>query len=151
MSATDHINKNQLRLFYSASELKDSISGSGDLVNNGTMDDLWAGKLQESKVTFNGEPHLQPHGSNIYRSLEEKGWDGPPLKIKLLLSPKERQARSHRYNNDDWFSNTYQETAIVQDTVGNRSAHEAHHRMAAAADIENKRGNFWIPVTYEEQ
>lgn len=66
MSASKHINPNQLKLFMTPQEIMDTISGSVDLGDD-SMEELWAEKLAESKGRTYGQP------KSLYNSIKEHG------------------------------------------------------------------------------
>lgn len=114
MPAPDHLNKDQLALFYTGRELRGLINKSTDLDSGEDMDAMWNRKVEES--LWEGRAG---HGANVHRSLSEKGWEGEPLELN---------------HGDDEYS---------------RWITDGHHRVAAAADIEDTTGKLiFIPVNH---
>lgn len=112
----------QLKLFMTGTELKGAITDSIDRAPAQSMDDMWKTKLRQSKRSGMG------HGNDTYSSLKENGWQGPGpgLLHRVQFSPV-----------SDW-------------DTDHLSVDDAHHRIAAAADIEAKsrgRREFFIPTT----
>lgn len=121
MAANDHIHPEQMSLFMSGTELKGRITGSIDRAPMQSMDDLWKRKLRESKSD-------QWHGGGTHASLKEQGWVGPGPGIHQRMQPG----------------------AIPEFNKEHFQVDDAHHRIAAAADIEKRsRGKrtIWIPTT----
>jgi hypothetical protein len=125
MAANDHLHPEQLKLFMTGTELKGAITQSIDRNPiggyGGTMEKMWASKVRESKRDFG-------HGSGTYQSLKQQGWQGP--------GPGMLHKRT-------W-------GAIPEFDKDDLSVEDAHHRIAAAADIERRskgKRNIWIPTT----
>lgn len=115
MPAPDHLNKDQLALFYTGRELRSLVNKSTDLDSGEDMDAMWNRKVEESLW----EGRSGGHGAGVHRSISEKGWEGDPLVLN---------------HGDDEYS---------------RWITDGHHRVAAAADIEDTTGNLvFIPVTH---
>lgn len=129
MSASKHINPNQLKLFMTAQEVMDSVSDSVDrareyqdvdpetgeiiTVPEQTMEDLWKDKLSESK----GRGYLGQ--KPLYDSIKEKGVQ---RHVTLQTNPD-----------------------------GSLTMGQGHHRVAAAADIAKKTGKqMYVPVIYDD-
>jgi hypothetical protein len=128
MARKPHLRGEQLKLFMTAHELKNSLSDSVDLqpsyidyddegntiqVPDQTMDDLWEQKLDESKY----KPRAQ--SSSLYDSIAQRG------------------VRKH--------------VTLVPDGKGGLTMGQGHHRVAAAADIAEKTGRqMYIPVIYDD-
>ena len=122
-----------------ARELRDSINDTyeGNLTDEydergrrlrETLPQIWNRKLEESKVE--GDPHSfdGPHGAGVYKSMEEHGydWSKPPIPILLVRPMFDKPAR------------------VILD--------DGYHRVAAAADIEEKTGrHIPIPIEYTDQ
>lgn len=81
MSARESINPNQLRLFYTAKELQEALTTSGDLQGLEDMDNLWERKLEQAK-----QPPVMGHGAGLYRSIRTKGWQQPKKPFTMLHS-----------------------------------------------------------------
>jgi len=121
-------NPNQFKLFYGAQELKSAITQSYDVdIGEGDTDlnSMWERKLSESKMPeSSGE-----HGAGVYESLLR---EGVRPRTKLTV-----QWGDERPVGDD-----------EPDDV-HRMIHEGHHRVASAADIEEKTGRaMWINVDH---
>jgi len=119
----------QMKLFMTGTELKNSLTDSIDRNPiggfGGTMDNMWKRKLRESK----GEAY---HGGGTYKSIKENGWVGPGPGIHHSTIPGGIPA---------WDK---------EDT----QVDDAHHRIAAAADIEAKskgKRQIFIPTTNRYQ
>lgn len=122
MPAHDSINPDQLRLFYTGSELKNMITYSGDQGNDEDLDEMWERKTEESEA----EKQHGWHGSGVYDSLMEHGWQGSE-KI-----PVQHSGSHARGNAEVWLD-------------------EGHHRVAAADAIERRTGKkIFIPVTHHD-
>ena len=139
MGADANLNPHQLQMFMSGTELKDTINHSydGSLSTGGTggapegLSGLWKQKLKESKRSGFG------HGEGIHKSLTDKGW----------------VADNPRYDSVN-MSHRSVRGAIPEWNRVERSVDDAHHRIAAAADIEAKskgKRNIWIPTWNRNQ
>lgn len=140
---------NQLALFMTANDLKDTItdswdrgmireypshyglsqsdienpSGYVDYDEEESMEDLWGRKLAESK-----KPEGSGHGSGVHESISTKGWR-PIVSGGVDLN----------YSSDD--DPEYPDIRLS----------DAHHRVAAAADIESKTGKpIWMGVEHHD-
>jgi len=124
----------QLKMFMTPSEVKDYITTSGDLhymrtpgggLRNETMDELWDRKLESSKA-----PRETGHGSGVYEGLEE----GKDL---MYMRGGYRRAGN---------------TVEINYAKGHTFLGDMHHRIAAMADIDQKRGTqTYLPVTHWDQ
>jgi hypothetical protein len=122
MAANDHIHPEQMKLFMTGTELKGAITSSIDKAPMQSMEGLWDRKRKESKRTGIG------HGYETHKALKEQGWQGP--------GPGLHHVRTFG--------------AIPEFDQDDLSIDDAHHRVAAAADIEAKskgKRNIWIPTT----
>jgi hypothetical protein len=112
------INPDQLQLFMTGTELKNAITGSIDRNPiggfGGTMDKMWKSKLRQSKRSGVG------HGAGTYQSLLKHGWQDPGTEGGFEIN------RKRVYGGIPEWDRT--ETSVTG----------AHHRIAAAADIEAK-------------
>ena len=133
----------QFRLFYGATDLQATITASNDrkailtvppeygpddsTVSPGktrreTMGEMWGRKTAESKET---RGLGASHGAGTYESIQEHGFDttkGAPVRLTY---------------------DQYTDQPEPEVKIG-----DAHHRVAAAADIERTTGrDVWIPVT----
>jgi len=125
MAASDHLHPEQLQLFMTGTELKNRITDSIDRAPMRSMDDMWKSKLRESK----GQ---QRHGGGTYQSLKKNGWqgEGPGILHRREYSVLPEWDKDHMGVND------------------------AHHRIAAAADIEAKskgKREIYIPTTDQHE
>jgi hypothetical protein len=121
MASNYHLHPGQMKLFMTGTELKESITGSIDRAPMQSMDDMWKRKLRESK----GEAW---HGGGTHASLKEHGWVGPGPGIHQRMQPG----------------------AIPEWNKEHLQVEDAHHRIAAAADIEKRskgKRTIWIPTT----
>lgn len=103
-------------------ELKGAITGSIDRAPMGSMDQMWDRKRKESKRTGVG------HGHETHASIKQRGWVGPGPE----LFHKRTFGAIPAFDKDDL------------------QVSDAHHRIAAAADIEatsKGKRNIWIPTT----
>jgi hypothetical protein len=121
MAASDHLHPEQMKLFMTGTELKGAITGSIDRAPMQSMDDMWKRKTRESKSDAY-------HGGGTHASLKAQGWVGPGPGIyhRREYGPIPEFDKEHLQVDD------------------------AHHRIAAAADIEAKskgKRNIWIPTT----
>jgi hypothetical protein len=122
MAANDHLRPEQMKLFMTGTELKGAITSSIDKAPMQSMSGLWDRKRKESKRTGMG------HGHNTYQSIKEQGWQGS--------GPGIHHVRTFG--------------AIPEFDKDDLSIDDAHHRVAAAADIEQRskgKRNIWIPTT----
>jgi hypothetical protein len=122
---------NQFKLFYGAQELQNHITESIDQEKGETLPQMWDRKVAESK-TEDGVTH----GSGVYRSMAEHGWQ----KSKDVVQGAEGELG--RPNDRGLTVNHHAEP-------GRPGAHllGGHHRVAALADIERTTGrDQWIPV-----
>ena len=120
-------------------ELKDAITDSIDRNPiggyGGTMDKMWASKLRQSK-----RPADHPgHGAGIYKSMKERGWD-PPTEVWGDEVPG-TNASGFEINHVRKYG------AIPEWDRTEVSVTGAHHRIAAAADIEAKTAGTKKPRT----
>lgn len=132
MSSSDMIQPEQLKLFMTGTELRNRVNFSMDALkkegpfsdpkvpvpHDETLDDMWARKVEESKVPRT----MGEHGSGTYESIDRLGWRAPdPVTLRY-------------------------ETGSGSARIG-----DAHHRIAAAADIEAQTGRqIYIPVEHTE-
>ena len=138
------IEPTQLTLFMGAKDIRDTINtshdtgpiseyashyglSSGDLESgefegeHEELHEMWGRKLAESKMG----PETGVHGSGVHQSISEEGWR-PHAAVTL-----------HRGRDEEGWS----EDVLVRD---------AHHRIAAAADIEEQTGkNIWIQTHHQ--
>jgi len=137
VAASDHVNPEQLQLFMTGTELKGMITDSIDRNPlggyGGTMDKMWATKVRQSKREGMG------HGAGTYKSMKERGWD-PPTEVWGDEAPGWDNAgfeinHVRKYGGIPAFDRT--ETSVTA----------AHHRIAAAADIEAKSAGTKKPRT----
>jgi hypothetical protein len=125
MAASDHLHPQQMKLFMTGTELKGEITSSIDRAPMQSMDDMWKRKLRESK----GE-HW--HGGGTHASLKERGWVGPGPELFHTTIPG----------------------AIPEWDKEELGVSDAHHRIAAAADIEKRskgKRQIYIPTTNRSQ
>ena len=125
MAAQDHLRPEQMKLFMSGTELKGSLTNSIDRAPMQSMDDMWKRKLRESK----SESY---HGGGTHASLKEHNWVGPGPGLYHTTIPG----------------------AIPEWSKEDTQVDDAHHRIAAAADIEAKskgKKTIWIPTTNRSQ
>lgn len=131
MSASDHVNSKQLKLFMTPEEIMSTVSDSVDRVDSytdvdsetgqeitvpaETMDDVWRDKLSESRAKRSFAPE------SLYSSIEKHG---------------------------------VQRHVTLQEDVNSDGKYimgQGHHRVAAAADIAKRTGRqFYIPVIYDD-
>lgn len=131
---------NQLKLFYSAGELRDTINESGDRMYLSTglrgggresLEAMWERKVEESK-----KPANTGHGSGVYESIEKQGYqEQEPTETdswgRAMGVGSEPPGIPVRWDNDQM------------------QVMDAHHRIAAAADIEKKTGKtIWMNVSH---
>lgn len=132
MSASDNLHPQQLKMFMTGKELRDSMSYSYDLDPGETMDDMWDRKVDESMSEFGGESwdnsssegsSSREHGAGVYDSLKNEGlWDTPSSVVRVR----------HHVNKDSM------------------RLRDAHHRVASAAHIEESGGRqIFFPVSHE--
>jgi hypothetical protein len=136
---------NQLAMFYGAQDLKAQINeshdtgpiteyashyglSSGDLESgefvgeHEELHEMWGRKLAESKMG----PETGVHGSGVHQSISEEGW-----------RPHANVVLHHARGEDGWGGDEVR-------------VHDAHHRIAAAADIEETSGKpVWINVLHQ--
>lgn len=124
-----NLNPDQLKLFMTGKEWKATVVDSGDRKYTQTtmseapkresMDQLWTRKVEESK-----EPIVSTkHGAGVYHGMEKVGYNAP------------RE-----------FNSTPQ---IIYHSERGAVQGDGHHRVAAAADIEEKTGKqTFIPTSY---
>jgi len=128
VAASDHVNPDQLKLFMTGSELKSAITDSIDRNPiggfGGTMEKMWATKLRQSKRSGMG------HGAGTYQSLLKHGWK----------EPDEVWGDEVPGNNAAGFEINHRRVygGIPEWDRTEVSVTGAHHRIAAAADMEAK-------------
>ena len=140
---------NQLQMFYSATDLKNTITESGDRGTIGShashygittserqsssfdpgeeesLDEMWSRKLAESK-----RPEGEVHGGGVHESISSRGW----------LHGRRSDVTLH-WNEDP-------EDAYALPDV---RVWDAHHRIAAAADIEQQTGKtIWLNTEHQD-
>jgi hypothetical protein len=114
------LNPNQLKLFMTGTEWKNSITHSTD----GPLEHIWPQKEQEARSPESSGRH----GAGVYDSLKENGFNhyknvNSPATIIFEESPDGKSVRT------------------VQS--------EGHHRVAAAAALEKDTGKqVFIPTNY---
>jgi hypothetical protein len=119
------LNPHQLSMFMTGTELKGSITTSMDAsIGTRGMEGLWDVKLKESKRTGSAGRH----GSGIHKSIKDKGW----------------VSDDRVYGHVD-MSHRSVPGAIPEWNKVDRSVDDAHHRIAAAADIEAKSMRGGLP------
>jgi hypothetical protein len=113
----------QLKLFMTGKEWKDTITHSSD----GPLEHIWPQKTEESKLPY----HSAHHGSGLYDSMIQHGFqmkpgeDPPTIVLKGPDSGK---------GDDLHFMQS-----------------EGHHRVAAAAAVEEATGKpVYIPTNYKD-
>lgn len=117
------INPDQLQLFMTGTELKSAITNSIDRAPMGRMSDMWKRKLRESKRSD------MSHGAGTYQSLAKHGWQGEGVDVMHV----------RKYG------------ALPEWDRTEVSVSDAHHRIAAAADIEAKgKRQIFIPTNHDE-
>lgn len=100
----------QMQLFMTGTELKNRITDSIDRSPMGSMEQMWKSKLRQSKRSGMG------HGNDTYASIKEHGWNADEPQFEIL--------------------HVRQFGAIPEFDTDRFSVSGAHHRIAAAADIE---------------
>jgi hypothetical protein len=124
------LNQNQLQLFMTGSELKSTINRSSDLRPGENMSSMWGRKLERAK-----EPGPYKHGSGVYDTLMSEGYDASKPRLSGMgdgvVGPIRLQQSGFGDNRQTRVS-------------------DAHHRIAAADDIERQTGQpVWMPVEYD--
>lgn len=113
-----NLDPNQFKLFMTGTEWQAHVTHSTD----GPVPDIWEQKEAQARVPFGGD-----HGSGVYDSIKEHGW----------------QNRTNY--------NQYHPTIILEDSSRGvrRVQSEGHHRIAAAAAVERETGKpEFIPTRY---
>ena len=129
MAASEHLHPVQMKLFMTGTELKGEITSSIDRAPMGSMDQMWDRKRKESKRTGFG------HGHGTHASIKEHGWVGSGPELFHTTVPG---------GIPEW----------DREELG---VSDAHHRIAAAADIEarsagtKKPRTIWIPTVNRSQ
>lgn len=141
MAASDHVNPEQLQLFMTGTELKGMITDSIDRNPlggfGGTMDKMWASKLRQSKRSG------MEHGGGTYKSLQEHGWD-PPAEVWGDEAPG-HDASGFEINHVRKIG------AIPAFDRTETSVTGAHHRIAAAADMEARgKRTIYFPTAHNQ-
>lgn len=125
MAASEHLHPVQMKLFMSGTELKNEITSSIDRAPMQSMDAMWDRKRKESKRDYG-------HGSGTHASLKQRGWVGPGPELFHTTIPG----------------------GIPEWDKEELGVSDAHHRIAAAADIEAKskgKRTVWIPTVNRSQ
>lgn len=118
------LNKQQfgdIPMFLTATELKTYLTDSLDRLPDEDIDELWDRKRQEAQHEY----HEYMHGSGVYDSIARDGfnWNFP---VEVLHHGK-------------------LEPGKYEKLMG-----EGHHRVAAAAEIEEDTGKpIWIPIDHQ--
>lgn len=130
----------QLPLFMTGVEIMNAVTQSSDSVNG--LDTMWKEKLEESKREFTTKGHRGGHGSGIYDSLKEHGWEptrnmtNSELRAGRPIHNGHVQLR-HLMSDDEKSVDIY--------------TSNAHHRIAAAADLERQGiRTVYIPVQHRD-
>jgi hypothetical protein len=125
MAASEHLHPVQMKLFMTGTELKNEITSSIDRAPMQSMQGMWDRKRRESK-------RESGHGAGTHASLKQRGWVGPGPELFHTTIPG----------------------AIPEWDKEELGVSDAHHRIAAAADIEQRskgKRNIWIPTTNRSQ
>lgn len=125
MAAHDSLRPEQMSLFMTGTELKGAITQSIDRAPMQSMDDMWKRKVRESK----GDAY---HGGGTHASLKANGWVGPGPELFHTVIPG----------------------AIPEFNKQELGVSDAHHRIAAAADIEQRskgKRTIFIPTWNRSQ
>lgn len=145
MAASDHLHPGQIpgqmKLFMSGTEFRGASHASIDFGPKGEEGSLerhhwdkgWNTKLEESKQPEGTkmDSGWRAHGSGVYDSLLEHGY----------------QPERH----DEFDEGLPGPTLYIDHGLDDYIQGEGHHRVAAAADIEEKTGRHtWMPVNYED-
>jgi hypothetical protein len=140
----------QLPLFMTGSEIIKTVTNSTDVLTKDAagFDKMWKRKIEESKREFTTEGYDDTkgyddgHGSGTYDSLKEHGWNpnknlvgqslkrGKPLETHVVLRHLIKQ-------NPD--TGEYSTDILLGD---------AHHRVAAAAELEREGKTVYVPVEH---
>ena len=121
------LNPDQLKMLMTGKELQRSITHSWDAPLDMTPGDPTELNALWEKKTFEAKQPRGVHGAGIYSSLKSRGYEGAPLRL-------------HDYN---VFTNAGYE-------VPARGVMDGHHRIAAAAALEDEGKQVYIPVTHED-
>jgi hypothetical protein len=114
----------QLPMFMTGKELKGLATESGDILPGQTIDDMWKSKLETAKKPLSsGIP-----GSGSYDSIKNEGWNPPK---KSVIQTQHVLGGPSDSNMADF------------------GVEDGHHRIAAAADIEEQTGRqIYFPVEH---
>jgi hypothetical protein len=117
-------NPTQLSMFMTGKELKGNITESGDVLPGQMLGDMWKSKLETAKKPLSSDIP----GSGSYDSIKNEGWnpaDGSVVQAK------------HGFG------------SMGGSNVVDFGVADAHHRIAAAADIEDQTGKkVFFPVEH---
>ena len=116
----------QLKMFMTGKELRDNTTESGDVISGQMIGDMWKSKLETAKKPLSSDTP----GSGSYDSIKNEGWNPPEggvVQAKHVIGG----ARGG-LNKVDF------------------GVADAHHRIAAAADIEETTGKkVYLPVEHQ--
>ena len=120
---SERVSPQQFKLFMTGTEWKDSITRSTD----GPLQHVWPQKTSEARAPGPVSPLNPVHGGGIKDAIAKEGYKhdraDPP-------------------------------TIILEETMSGKLNHvqgEGHHRVAAAADIEQDTGKpVYLPTNYED-
>ena len=125
----------QLPLFMTGSEIIKSVTNSTDVLfpDAEGFDKMWKTKTEESKRGYK-----RGHGSGTYDSLKEHGWNPNKNLGEMPLNNKTHVTLRHlvRQNPD---TGEYFTDIVMSD---------AHHRVAAAAELEREGKTVYVPVDH---
>ena len=124
MAASHHLNPDQLQLFMTGTELKNAITDSIDRAPMQSMDKMWATKLRQSKRSG------MEHGAGTYQSIKQHGWK----------EPEGVWGDETPGHGNSGFEIMHKRVygGIPEWDRSETSVTGAHHRIAAAADLEAK-------------
>lgn len=118
----------QLKMFMTGNEIKQSITGSVDAPDadddndNDVMAEMWDQKVDESHYR-RADPRDDVHGQSLYDNVDEEGARMPVT----MFHP-----RSYMYS------------------TGSMIHGDGHHRTAISADVEDRTGRqIYIPVLHD--
>lgn len=134
----------QLPLFMTGSEIIKTVTKSTDVLTKDAagFDKMWKTKIEESKREFTTKGYDGGHGSGTYDSLKEHGWNPNKNLVGIPLKrgkPSETHVVLRHLVKQNPDTGEYSTDILLGD---------AHHRVAAAAELEREGNTVYIPVDH---
>lgn len=134
----------QLPLFMTGSEIIKAVTKSPDVMSPDAagFDKMWKTKIEESKREFTTEGSDWGWGSGTYDSLKEHGWN-PNKNLVGVPLKKGRPSETHVV-----FRHLTKQNPDTGEYFTDILLGDAHHRIAAAAELEREGKTIYLPVEH---